>query len=251
MKILNWLTPVNYGPIHSDILRRRQPGTGQWLTDSAEYQRWLSETGQTLFCTGIPGAGKTILTSIVVDKLTSDFSDDRAVGIAYIYCNFRRQHEQTYESLVASLLKQLCQRLPSMSDEVRLLHASHQAQQTRPTVGELAGALEAIIPTLSRIFVIIDALDECRTSDRSRSEFLAKLFRLRKQYKINVFATSRFDPDLHVQFEDGLRLDVRARTEDIKKFLDQGLSPARFFLRNNEQLQKEMKDAIVEAADGM
>ncbi|RYO91718.1 hypothetical protein DL766_009740 [Monosporascus sp. MC13-8B] len=27
-EILNWLTPIDYGPQHSDFLRRRQPGTG-------------------------------------------------------------------------------------------------------------------------------------------------------------------------------------------------------------------------------
>jgi hypothetical protein len=37
MKILDWLTPINYDPQQSDYLKRRQPGTGQWLLDSAEY----------------------------------------------------------------------------------------------------------------------------------------------------------------------------------------------------------------------
>ena len=62
-----------------------------------------------LFCPGIPGAGKTILTSIVVDDLTTRFSNDPSVGIAYVYCNFRRRDEQKAEELFASLLKQLMQ----------------------------------------------------------------------------------------------------------------------------------------------
>ncbi|KXX72875.1 hypothetical protein MMYC01_209212 [Madurella mycetomatis] len=28
-EILEWITPINYGPRQSDFLRRRQPGTGQ------------------------------------------------------------------------------------------------------------------------------------------------------------------------------------------------------------------------------
>src|SRR6185437_11037995 len=98
-KILEWLTPVDYGPQQSDYLRRRQPGTGKWLLDSAEYQTWLNTNQKTLFCPGIPGAGKTILTSIIVEELTTRFRNDKSIGIIYLYCNFRRQDEQKAEDL--------------------------------------------------------------------------------------------------------------------------------------------------------
>jgi hypothetical protein len=104
IKVLDWLTPVNYGPQQSDFINRRQPGTGQWLLDSPEFQTWLNAENQTLFCPGIPGSGKTILTSIVVDYLYSKCQIDPSIGIAYIYCNFRRQDEQKIDDLTASLL---------------------------------------------------------------------------------------------------------------------------------------------------
>src|SRR5947209_377555 len=75
-EVLNWLTPVEYGTQQSDFLRRRQAGTGQWLLKSTEYQTWLNSGKQTLFCPGIPGAGKTILTSIVVDDLIRGIQND-------------------------------------------------------------------------------------------------------------------------------------------------------------------------------
>src|SRR5438045_2885380 len=82
-KILDWLTPVNYASQQNDYLRRRQSGTGQWLLDSEEYQAWLKTSKQTLFCPGIPGAGKTILTSIVISDLCNKFHNDITIGIAY------------------------------------------------------------------------------------------------------------------------------------------------------------------------
>jgi hypothetical protein len=103
-KVLNWLTMVDYGPQQSDYIRRRQAGTGQWLLDSAEFQEWLNTDNQTLFCPGIPGAGKTILTAVVIHDLTTQFSDDPTIGIAYIYCNFRQQDDQKLDDLLASLL---------------------------------------------------------------------------------------------------------------------------------------------------
>jgi hypothetical protein len=74
--ILDWLTPIDYASQQNDYLTRRQPGTGQWLLDSAEYQIWVPTSQQTLFCPGIPGAGKTILTSIVIDHLSTRFQND-------------------------------------------------------------------------------------------------------------------------------------------------------------------------------
>jgi len=44
--ILKWLTPINYTTQQSDYIGRRQPGTGQWLLVSAEYQAWLNLTFQ-------------------------------------------------------------------------------------------------------------------------------------------------------------------------------------------------------------
>lgn len=94
-----------------------------------------------LFCPGIPGAGKTILTSIVVDHLYTKFQKDTDIGIAYLYCNFRRQDEQKAKELLASLLKQLAQGLPSLPESVKSLYDSHKDKRIEPTFNEISGAL--------------------------------------------------------------------------------------------------------------
>src|SRR3569833_2311012 len=99
--VLTWLTPVDYAPQQNDFLARRQPGTGHWLLDSAEFKEWVANGKQTLFCPGIPGAGKTILTSVVVEELTNRFWAENSIGIAYLYCNFRRHDEQKVDGLLA------------------------------------------------------------------------------------------------------------------------------------------------------
>ncbi|RYO87951.1 hypothetical protein DL766_010235 [Monosporascus sp. MC13-8B] len=71
--ILDWITPIDYTPQQNDYFSRRQAGTGEWLLDSTEYQAWLKTDGQTLFCPGIPGAGKTILASVVIENIDGRF----------------------------------------------------------------------------------------------------------------------------------------------------------------------------------
>jgi hypothetical protein len=75
-KVLDRTTVIEYASQESDFINRRQDGTSQWLLDSAEFKAWLDIEKQTLFCPGIPGAGKMILTSIVVDELTERFGNE-------------------------------------------------------------------------------------------------------------------------------------------------------------------------------
>ncbi|KAL1965282.1 hypothetical protein VTN77DRAFT_5884 [Rasamsonia byssochlamydoides] len=178
-EILNWLTPINYAAQHSDFLNRRQEGTGQWLLDTNEFQQWVNHKKQTLFCPGIPGAGKTILTSIIVNHLEQKFTSDDSVGIAYLYCNFRRQQEQTPLDLLTILLKQLAQGRGSLPGSVKSLYEHHKQKGSRPGLDEIMGALQSVIAAYTKTFIIIDALDECAVSNGIRQQFLCEIFRIK------------------------------------------------------------------------
>ena len=250
-KILDWLTPVNYGSQQSDFINRRQPGTGQWLIESTEFQRWLDTKNQTLFCPGIPGAGKTILTSIVVEELTTRFSDDSTIGIAYIYCNFRRKDEQKINDLLASLLKQLSQGQLSLPGSVQDLHDRHKDKQTRPSLDEISRTLQSVAESYSRLFVIVDALDECQVSNSCCKRFLSELFNLQTNCAANIFATSRFVPDITGKFDGSMFLVIRASKNDVKRYLEGHIGELPSFVQENPQLREEIKTGISEAVDGM
>jgi Cdc6-like AAA superfamily ATPase len=250
LEILNWLTPIDYGPQHSDFLKRRQPGTGQWLLDSVKYQAWLNTAKQTLFCPGIPGAGKTILTSIVVDNLCNRFHD-AAVGIAYVYCNFRRKDEQKIDALLASLLKQLAQSQVSLPGSVKDLYDRHKKKQTRPSSDEISIVLQSTAGSYSRVFIIVDALDECQVSDACRTKLLSEIFSLQAKHGANLFTTSRFIPEITEKFQSSISLEIRASIEDVRRYLDGCMSQLPEFVRCNHDLQEEIKVEIVKAVDGM
>ncbi|KAH7190174.1 hypothetical protein DER44DRAFT_903943 [Fusarium oxysporum] len=249
IKVLNWLTPIDYAPQHNDFISRRQPGTGQWLLDSAEFQEWLETDKQTLFCPGIPGAGKTIITAIVIDYLQSKFRDDQNTGIAYIYCNFRRQDEQKAENLLGSLLKQLAQRRSSLPASVKDLYDRHKKTQTRPSFDEISVTLHSVAATYSKVFIVVDALDECQISDDNRTRFLDKVFKLQDNAVANIFVTSR-PSEISNSFSKGLCRTISATNEDILTYLN-----AKISLRQSDIIDDEVRDMIrrgvLEAADGM
>jgi hypothetical protein len=190
--LLNWITPDDYGPLQSDYFRRRQAGTGEWLLNSMEFQMWLKARRETLFCPGIPGAGKTILTSVVINYLTRRTSEDRSIGVAYVYCNFQRKGEQTADKLLSSLLKQLSERLPTIPGEVSDLYNRHKTDRTRPSLEEISHTLYPVTVKYSRVFILVDALDECRESENCRIKFLSEIFSLQARYGINIFASDEW-----------------------------------------------------------
>ena len=84
-----------------------------------------------LFCPEVPGAGKTILTSFVVNYLYTKFQKDTDIGINYLYCNFRRRDEEKAEGLLASPLKQLAHGLPSLPESVKSPYDIHKDKRTQ------------------------------------------------------------------------------------------------------------------------
>lgn len=250
-KVLDWLTADEYGPQQSDYLKRRQPETGQWLLDSKEFRDWLVASKQTLFCPGIPGAGKTILTSIVVDYLNWTFRSDSKIGIAYIYCNFQRHNEQNIDNLLASMLKQLAERQPSLPKSVQDLYDQHMERHTRPSLDDILNALQSVAVIYSKIFIIIDALDECQVSHGTRKKLLSELFNLQAKHPANIFITSRFIPEIIDHFSSSTLIEIRARASDVIRYLEGNISELPSIARKNKQLQEEIKTYISEAVDGM
>jgi Cdc6-like AAA superfamily ATPase len=249
--ILEWLTTIDYAPQQNDYIRRRQPGTGQWLLDSTEFRTWLDNSKQTLFCPGIPGVGKTILTTIVIDDLTTRFQNDSNIGIAYLYCNFRRRDEQNADDLLASLLKQLSQESPSLPDSIKDLYNVHKVKGTRPSSDDISRALQSVTAMYLRVFIMVDALDECQTSDVCRTRLLSELFNLQTKQGTNILATSRFIPEIVDRFKGTLSLEIRASRKDVERYLEGRMEQLLPFVQQSSQLQEEIKTGISEAVDGM
>ncbi|KIW89863.1 uncharacterized protein Z519_09292 [Cladophialophora bantiana CBS 173.52] len=185
---LQSLSPTEFVSQQNDFMMKHQPGTGQWFLNSQEYRNWLGALTQTLFCQGIPGVGKTIITSIVIDDLQKRYNRDTTIGIAYVYCNFRQQENQNAATFLSSLLRQLVQNRSSTPAEIQDLYHQHQARGTRLSPDEILRVLHSLVASFSRTLILVDGLDElspicrrkltitnCRTSGRYKFEHFRNL----------------------------------------------------------------------------
>ncbi|KAF3287442.1 hypothetical protein TWF970_007167 [Orbilia oligospora] len=243
-EILNWLETFNHSLQQNDNLKKRRSGTGLWLLNSNQFQTWLESSQQTLFCPGFPGQGKTIMTSIIIENLQMRFRGDKTIGIAYLYFNFKRTNEK---NLLASLLNQLSQTQPSIPDGVKSLYREFGHQ--RPPEDKIYEVLQTVLSKLWRVFIILDALDECNPVDRS--ELLTELFRLQTECGVNILATSRFIPNVEERFEGTMVLEIQGNPEDIYNYIGGRMSELRLCVRRDPGLQEEIKKGITEAVDGM
>jgi hypothetical protein len=258
-QLLAWLTQLDFGKQHTDRLRRRQPETGTWVIVSEQFQAWLDQPQTTLLCPGMPGAGKSFIASITIDFLQEVYSHDRETCITFLLCDFNSQQEQCPEDLLENLLKQLIQSRPIPTDLQELfLQYKSKPPGCRPMMDELLGCLATAISSYERVFLIVDALDEYKTENRTR--FLEEIFRLQDASRLNVFATMRPIQELLSVFEEsGIPLhvlEIRAHQDDINKFLDRKIMDNLQFLKKRsqeerEKIQLEIRTSIGQAADGM
>ncbi|KAL6868590.1 ankyrin repeat-containing domain protein [Trichoderma novae-zelandiae] len=251
-KVLDWLTTANHGQQQTLHLGAHKEGTCQWIFETRELQSWLDGSKRTLLCQGMPGSGKTIITSVVINHLTTRFRDDSSIGIAYLFCTFRHQKTQTTEKLLASVLRQLASDRVPFPTSTKELYDRHRAKQTHPSQDQLMTDIETVAKLYSKVYVVVDALDECDLAPIR--QFPDALFKLQRQCNINIFATSRFIPDITQSFAEAKSsfLEISARPSDIVTYLEAEMpqsSPN--VIRGSPTLQDEIKREISEAANGM
>jgi len=212
----------------------------------------------------LAGVGKTILSyrhpeifeltnnsSIAIDFLHQEFSNVDDVGIAFVY--FDHARTVTAEDILGSLVKQLVHRRGNPSKGLTDLYSQHRERRTRPTYLELAKLLETEVREFSKVFVVIDALDECPVQNDTRTKILKEVSKLST---VRVMMTGRphVTAVMLSSFGEACDVPIRARDEDIDKYtkerihLNENLS--RHCLRS-EGLEETIRQTVVSKAGGM
>jgi hypothetical protein len=248
-----WISSTDFAAQQIDVLRRRQEGTGQWFLKAHVFLEWLdkSNAGGTLFCPGIPGAGKTMMAAIASDYLVNKVRNS-TTGVAWLYCSYKSRIEQTVDTLLASILKQLIQsESPGIIDILMKLHQEYIVAGTRPTADELLKTLQAVLSKYSTVHIVVDALDECSAEDGTRRRLLAHLRALQGHTDLRLMVTARHIPDIIDEFTGASILEVRAHNEDVRRFLSGQIDRLPKCVQRDAELQQTIHEKIIEAIDGM
>ena len=251
-KVVDWFSPLSFGDQHNDVLSRRCEGTGKWLFETREASEWLTSAGKaSLWCSGIPGAGKTTIAAIMTEHIEQTLIHDQSTAVACVYCNYKDKMVQTPANLLANIWMQIRQN-GGLSSEVEELYTSSVAKgsSTRPRLDDIIKVLKAEVDRHANIYVIIDALDECEPAYRLR--LLTELKALQPRLKLMV--TSRYFDAFGADMGIDTDIEILASDDDVKRYVDERVSTSPRlgrWIAADSSLQATIKIKVIEAAQSM
>lgn len=189
-----------------------------------------------------------MLVSIAIEYLRSAKHGEKSF-VAFLYCNYQRQTEQNAENLLAAILRQFAEQCTSVPEPVKALYTSRDSKNALPSIEKTSEAISTIIKRQDRVFLIVDALDEC--SKTTRGTILERIRYLQKHTKARFMATSRPDDGIKRAFEGATQLEIRAQEEDVEKYLANQMDKLSECVKGNASMQQDIKKCIAEVVDGM
>lgn len=256
-KICEWLSAPDPSTNYEKAHRQRQPGTGLWLVEGAQFRRWKANPASRLWLYGIPGCGKTILTSATIKNLLQHCGNDTSMVTAYFYFDFNDTRKQDPELMLRSLLCQFLQRALAIPKGIDALFTSCQNGIRQPSPHALLEVMRLTLQGFTQVYIVLDALDECTL----RSELMSMLEAVArwKLDSLHLLMASRKERDIERSLEtfvtehDTLCLQRDIVDEDIQRYVRQRLCDDRDLVKWNKDaaIRQEIEVALMRGARGM
>jgi hypothetical protein len=251
--IKSWLNPPDPSVNHNKALQQRQEGTGSWFLRGSVFHSFKAGEIPFLWLYGIPGCGKSILSSSIVEDLTLGSKNKQSM-LLYFYFDFGDNQKQTFDSALRSLLWQATN---YSFKELEELFVSCSNGRSQPSVDALRQTLHRALHGKDRVRIVLDALDECPI----RSHLLLWLACLAKQEigNLQIITTSRKEYDIEDEFQKWLKKDATVSLEqahvdrDIGTYVSQRLQtdPDLQRWQGRPKVQCEIEAKLMEKAKGM
>ena len=256
--VLDWLRLYCTDPAvkHAASRKLHQPGSNTWALEADVFKAWTTTPGRVLWLHGIPGAGKTVLCSTLIDHVQGLCKAQPGARLAYYYFDSGDPSNQNPGRVFRCLLWQLTRQHDVVPSPVLDLY---HKDRKKVSDDQLASTLFEVLRGDRQPFIILDGLDECAGEERGRFFDVLLKHLGRASCKVNFLATSRKQPDIEERMGEipNSRLHVmpiftRDVTTDIRLYVAAQLATQRATRDwNDETLEKEVEDTISEQAHGM
>jgi len=248
---LGWLCAPDPSINHEQACLKHEPGTGEWLFKSQEYQDWVSGSSPLLWLHGKAGCCKTVLCSTIVEDVRRQISGRHGVVFAYFYFSFSDTQKQSYVSLLLSMITEL--------SRGRVVHPLLQAAYDRshphtPPNHVLEELLIAFLEAADISYLVVDALDEC--SEEQREQIIEGFKRVTHAVPTTrLLMTSRREADIEDLMtpwcDTRLAIDEVGVNADIDVFVKNALATDKKLVRLPAATKREIEDTFHEKSDGM
>lgn len=249
-EIINWLKLGDPSTNHNAARTKHEPSTGNWFLQSDAYIRWMQRKIGSLWLHGIPGAGKTVLCSTIIEHMKALCQNDPTLHCAYFYFDFNDREKQTVVGMLRSIIVQLCSLGTEIPPEIDRLYAQCKEGREEPGKEILIEILLSLLKSLGYVFLIMDALDECS----ERGMLVPVIARIRQQ-DVSLLLTSRKERDLSEGFQNvieaAISLEGCGVDGDISLHIQKCLESDRSLHKWSPSIKQEIRDALIRGAHGM
>ncbi len=252
--ILNSFAKVNPRRNHDMSRKLRSPGTGLWLTESQEFRQWLEKKNARLWFYGIPGAGKTVLASSVIDEALR--ASNPSTAVAFFYCDYKDAATQDISNILGSLAQQFAKQDEESFAKLRNFYETHNPEHQLHCTYDSEALLD-LVRTVTSVFdcamIIIDGLDECGMNTRLVVESLITLSD-GEDATVKTIFLSRDEIEIRERLENYIKVSIAARSCDLRLYVG-----AEIHLRmrtkrlriKDQSLKAHILERLVEGAEGM
>jgi len=249
-EVHKWLMKTDPSPVHNTARGHYEAGTGNWVLRSAEWVDWIEGRRRCLWIHGIPGAGKTVLVSHLVENIRQHCEIERPENIvfAYYYCHFSHNQDEA-SPFLRWILNQLSRRVNTVTDCLWKLYN----EGCEPTIKDLLQALAVALDSFDQVFLVVDAIDESMPRDNLLKVFRDLLTDPRFE-KIRLLTSSRQYIDIEQVMDDistPLSMTNPLLDEDIRLYIQTRVDKNSRMQRWPDQLRDEAKEALSTRAKGM
>ncbi|KAL6832053.1 hypothetical protein V8C40DRAFT_237745 [Trichoderma camerunense] len=264
-KVHRWINPPNYVDVLEKAQSVREEGTCTWLCTHEVFCKWretdaheqisksTNDLGtRALWVNGIPGAGKTILASYVVQELLQLESADTLYCYYFFSSDSSNFGATGTAAAYRSILSQILHRKRNDENILdKFIFARDQSTgQLEASFSELSDLIQICSKELKDLTIIFDGIDECSEIN----ELFGTIRKLMKLCPIKVLFFSRpgvSELQDEVQVSQRIDMDRFATSEDIRIYLRASLeslvSRGRLHITDTSDLQER----LVRGANGM
>ena len=191
--------------------------------------------------------------SLVIDTLCDQEAEEENIAIVGVYCDYLSQQEQTMTSIIGAFLKQLVGR-GVIAKDIReaFQKAKKEVGGRGPRLADLMGMLRTAIASLPRVFICIDALDECLP------KCLPKLLEslrdiVRESPSTRIFLTGRphVKEDIQRYLTRAVVIPISPNTDDIRNYLEMRLESDAEPEAMSDDLRADIVKVILEKISDM
>lgn len=182
----------------------------KWILENQTYRdftNWDTEAGRLLWVRGDPGKGKTMLMMGIIRELTHRLQTHvDEPFISYFFCQGTNNRLNTATAILRGLVWMLIRQQRSL---IRHLHdvfkdAGHSTFTDQASFYSLKRAFENILADEDRckVYLVVDALDECRVEEPGQSQLLDLISCSSEKYSnIKWLVSSRNIPEIETHLE--------------------------------------------------